>query len=960
MRKLSWLITAFVLALCAGAASAQCTLAANVPLDSFQTIPGSIRQVNVIENSCPTGSLTSLAVSGGVITGVGTGFSFTVGKTLVISNVFDPGFGSAYPFDLVEGMPLTILTASSTGFTATYGRSAVSIGATTVTGTVQQISYVNWSTTTTTGTVTGTLSCTSACIPNTILTMDSTSGHCTASGTAVTSTQVLTVTATAVDTGSTASFPVYQCGLTTTVMIPGAGYVQAYKGQNIDVSAHVLGNRNRAITWTTTGGTLDSTTKRNTRFHATTQGRYTLTATSVADGTQSDSIIVYVASQSLPSYASSPPEKSEPAPCEVDATLTVPVLDIGPTQTFTTMNAALTTAPTTGFMMRLHNEDLTGTSPTTFAEYIQIGAIGSSAQPVIICGIPDSAGHYPVISGNGAHGPTYANTFLYGSGLITSFPSPSNHCSGNFPSSTCGAQHVLITGIKFIDANVGFSGFEADGTTPFNWGDGSDGVNIRVGKYFDVRGNHFFTDSQGVGTYDNGDNNGWVAITFAISIRRNYFDTLSASGSSTAHPVYAQSYVMDIDQNLINPPASGATDSCVKLRGISITSSANSCAPGYARYHDWGEVQDSASFLNGYDYITHNASAGDTLGLDVVAGYQEALQSDSVQYSNKFNSPSFFGNVIHFMADHDDNVGDYGMNARYGILNSFYETYAICGQVFDTSSGLSGENYFLSQRFLIEDDIFYCSPSGINMNSLANFTATMHTNLFNAGTIDNSLPIYGGHFNFADYAGWTNDSYFLPGIPFMMSPINPRLTTNFSTDWLTTSIAPFNTTTLNLVSGSAAIGAASTVTGENAMFFVGNNAVNLSGVASARANLTDLGATGFSTATLVSITVLPNPASVTTSGTVNMATSSFCTLSDSSTIAAGLAGCAVVWTDTNAHSSINSSTGIVTGATVGSDTVTATLAPATPGTATVNVSAGTPGGVSFGGHIKLSGSVKAQ
>jgi hypothetical protein len=91
--------------------------------------------------------------------------------------------------------------------------------------------------------------------------------------------------------------------------------------------------------------------------------------------------------------------------------------------------------------------------------------------------------------------------------------------------------------------------------------------------------------------------------------------------------------------------------------------------------------------------------------------------------------------------------------------------------------------------------------------------------------------------------------------------------------------------------------------------------------------------------TVTTITVLPNPAAVTVGDTVNMATASFCTFSDSSTIPAGSAGCVVVWTDTGAHSSINSSTGVVTGASVGSDTVTATLSPATPGTATVNVSA---------------------
>jgi len=92
--------------------------------------------------------------------------------------------------------------------------------------------------------------------------------------------------------------------------------------------------------------------------------------------------------------------------------------------------------------------------------------------------------------------------------------------------------------------------------------------------------------------------------------------------------------------------------------------------------------------------------------------------------------------------------------------------------------------------------------------------------------------------------------------------------------------------------------------------------------------------------TVTSITVLPNPAAVLTTTTVNMQTSSFCTFTDLSTVAAGSAGCVVTWTDTNTHSSVNSSTGVVTGITAGSDTITATLG-AVSGTATVNVSSKT-------------------
>jgi hypothetical protein len=107
--------------------------------------------------------------------------------------------------------------------------------------------------------------------------------------------------------------------------------------------------------------------------------------------------------------------------------------------------------------------------------------------------------------------------------------------------------------------------------------------------------------------------------------------------------------------------------------------------------------------------------------------------------------------------------------------------------------------------------------------------------------------------------------------------------------------------------------------------------------------------------TLTSITVLPNPAAVTTTGTVNMQTSSFCTFSDSSTVLAGSTGCVVVWSSTGVHSSINASTGIVSGSSAGADTVTATLAPASPGTATVNVSAGPPPGMILNGVSSFGG-----
>jgi hypothetical protein len=107
------------------------------------------------------------------------------------------------------------------------------------------------------------------------------------------------------------------------------------------------------------------------------------------------------------------------------------------------------------------------------------------------------------------------------------------------------------------------------------------------------------------------------------------------------------------------------------------------------------------------------------------------------------------------------------------------------------------------------------------------------------------------------------------------------------------------------------------------------------------------------TPTLSTITVLPNPASVTTGSTVAMAPASFCTFSDSSTSPVGGSGCGVTWTDINAHTSVNSSTGVVTGVSVGADTITATISTIF-GTATVNVTA-----PSFVIHNKTLGAGKS-
>lgn len=138
----------------------------------------------------------------------------------------------------------------------------------------------------------------------------------------------------------------------------------------------------------------------------------------------------------------------------------------------------------------------------------------------------------------------------------------------------------------------------------------------------------------------------------------------------------------------------------------------------------------------------------------------------------------------------------------------------------------------------------------------------------------------------------------------------------------------------NLASGSPAIGAGVSYTGMLSTDYAGR----------AQTVPPVIGGLVFANPTLVTITVVPSPASVTNGGTVSMQTgatpptSTYCTFSDSSTITAGATGCVVTWTDTNVHTSVGATTGTVIGITTGSDTVTATISSVF-GTATVTSSA---------------------
>ena len=203
-------------------------------------------------------------------------------------------------------------------------------------GAVTQL--VNWSATG------ATLSCTSNCTPIVNVTITAPGGTCTVTGSVgaytLNSTSNVILTAQSVDdTTKTVSIPFHVCDTTASAFVDvEPSYNQAFQGQQKTLQSYVIGYTNENVTWSITSqpsggdGALVDTANRDTLFSATVPGRYTITATSVANGSLKGSAIIYVSPNALPRTVT--PNKTEPTECYVDPALTGTDYEVGPSQAY--------------------------------------------------------------------------------------------------------------------------------------------------------------------------------------------------------------------------------------------------------------------------------------------------------------------------------------------------------------------------------------------------------------------------------------------------------------------------------------------------------------------------------------------------------------------------------------------------------------------------------------------------
>ena len=531
------------------------------------------------------------------------------------------------------------------------------------------------------------------------VTAPSNGSHCSINGSAsagysISSARQFTVTAQSVeDASARASITINVCDPAVDVEVVPF-YTTVYAGQKADIQAFVWGSTNRNVTWAITGepnggnGELTDNNNQDTVFSATVAGRYTLTATSVADGTKTNTATVYVTGNAMP-YAVTP-EQTEPVDCTVDPELTGKTYDVGPSQPYKTIASVPWPTLAPGSTVRIHNEDTTGGNPTTYHEYFQMVTHAARTQPVRVCGVPDSRGNLPVIDAGNATGRSDVSSYSAGYAAVGI---GKTGWAGLYTGTWSGAQYLIVEGLKIQNAKPPYTYTTPSGVAGTPWIGAAACLRLFPNMDTVVRGIDAYNCGNGIFSDFNA-NNGYAVVADTL-YEGNHLHKNGNPGSFIEHQLYIQGWNEVVQFNLVDQYQSGAAGSNFKGRGFPEVVRYNHFGDGAARQLDMVDNQDAGAYSTFEGYLGGGSNSylaiypKDAYTADLLAAAVEAHHADYV-YGNTFVN-STAGVPIHYSTDHGSLEND-----RIGTLwfynNSFYEP--VCNgcqnyrwYMFDTSAG---------------------------------------------------------------------------------------------------------------------------------------------------------------------------------------------------------------------------------------------------------------------------------
>ena len=446
-------------------------------------------------------------------------------------------------------------------------------------------------------------------------------------------------------------------------------YRVLYAGQSEDVQGVIWGSSNLGGTWQIlsqpAGGDamLDDTRYNDTVFHATVKGLYKVQWTSAADSSKTSYSTFYVTGNAQPRL--SQPNGTEPIDCTVDPNTTGGVLEVGPTQEYKDLEAIAPAQLVPGVTIRLHNEDATGSNPTEYHEWVQINGAGTHDNPIRLCGVPDSAGHLPVMDGTNAtaRGDVLSPTYVGGLAGILVFGKNYDP----YPAYT-GPQYVVVEGLSMRNYSPTTTYYPAGTTTGAATYDvGSSGFRFQNCRDCEFNGSEVAHSGNGVFAESN-DSRAWGGVSERLLFEGNNVHDNGVMNDTHEHNWYLQAWFQVVQFNQMPTYNTAALGSQYKDRGISWFRY-NLVGTGAQRMMDLVEDQDAANYLNPNLYLTSMrvAEPRDAYTGDQLAAAQEAWHNSAEVYGNIFEQAN--SGSIHFSAD---NLGGYVM--RSGVLDFYNNT----------------------------------------------------------------------------------------------------------------------------------------------------------------------------------------------------------------------------------------------------------------------------------------------
>jgi hypothetical protein len=408
----------------------------------------------------------------------------------------------------------------------------------------------------------------------------------------------------------------------------------------------------------------------------------------VADQSKVNTATIYVTGHSMPYRVT--PAKTMPVDCTVDPALAGKTYEVGPSQAYKTIQDVPWELLGSGSTVRIHNEDTTGSSATTYHEYFQVATHAERKQPVRVCGVPDANGNLPVVDANGSSGRSTVNKYSAG---YTAVGIGKPGWAGLYDGNWGGSQYLIVEGLKIENAKQPNTYTTPQDKAPAVWIAFSSCLRLFAALDVVVRG--IDGDNCGLGIFsDFSAGHGYAAVIDTL-YEGNHLHHNGVAHSFGEHQFYIQGWNEVVQFNLLDEYQSGASGSNFKGRGFPEVIRYNHFGDGVARQIDLVDNEDSKAYSEfetylgtggvSYRSIYHN----DTYTADLLAEAVEAHHGDYV-YGNTFvNSKAAV--PIHYSADHGS-VESNRLGTLWFYNNSFYEQVCDgCGNwrwsLFDTAGG---------------------------------------------------------------------------------------------------------------------------------------------------------------------------------------------------------------------------------------------------------------------------------